>query len=246
MSDTADTDIKTLLDLGKAARRGMYVELLQRVNRKESLTPSDFKVMRELEAEFSDMLAPDAPTAPVKTFPNLLKALDYLHEQGYRAKKSSLYNHRKSGLLNPNSSGCYEAVELDRYAAANLTRIGQSVNDPAQDRLEKLQQDRLEATTKIAQEQLRLLENRNADFDSKIDSRVGQELVKREAFFKVYLVNYFTSEAPAFIETVHGDPQYIPEFIELSRRGINAALGNLVRYKGMTIMCSPSGEILTA
>lgn len=221
----------------------MYVELLHRIQRKETLSQSDFRVMRDLESEFSETI--HGPDPGAVTFTSLLKVLEYLQATGYKISKSPLYRHVQQGLLKRSSTG-YAKTEIDRYAAANLTRVNASgiENDPAKERLEKFQHDKLEASARIAQEQLRLLERRNADLDKEIDARIGQELVKREHFFKTYLLNYFISEAPALIDTTHGDPQYVPEFIELMRRGINAALGNLTRYKGLNVYCSPTGEVL--
>ena len=240
MTDT-DTD-KQLIEATKKASRRLLLDIMNRIGL-GTASMTDFRLMRELRGEILD----ESELPPVGvTFPNLLKALDYLTAQGYQIKKSSLYNHKKAGLLRPNASGEYDSNELDRYAAANLTRIKRAdgEDDPKQQRLEELQQEKFETNNLIAQEQLRLLQRRNTDIDKEISSRVAEELVKREGFFKVYLINYFTSEAPNFIETVHGDHQYLPEFIELARHGINTALGNLVQYRNMTVACGPSGEVI--
>jgi len=111
-----DNDPTQLLELAKQARKKILADVLVRIGNGSS-SPSDWRLLRDLQAEAELSANPQAE--PV--FPNLLKALEYLHSQGYRIKKSSLYNHRKAGLLKSTPAGEYAASELTNAVSRTFT-----------------------------------------------------------------------------------------------------------------------------
>jgi hypothetical protein len=214
-------DIKTLLAWGKKARYAIYIGYLDRLNKHESLSSSDLKIMRQVEEEFTDqieasadgdLLSPDQPPKP-KTVRNLLKAVEYLQKAGYAVKKSTLYNHAKAGFIKPNAEGGYDTDVLDRYALANLKRLDGTPTTAIDTHLSRLQHDKLEATTQIAIEQSRLLKNRNRDFEAEWEALKGTELAARAALFKNDLETFVRSKSLDIINIVHGDPAMAPDLI---------------------------------
>jgi hypothetical protein len=250
-----DPDLKNLLELGKKARFAMFIDLLNRVQANQSLSPSEYRMMLDLEAEFREMrqavessssLSQDIQQPP-SIFENLLKALDYLQTQGYRIKKSSLYNHKNAGLLKPNPAGSYDSVELDRYAAANLTRIkgsGSAPDDPAQQRLEKFQEEKIRLAVETGREVLKREQRKNLDIDHEIENRIGREFANILNLYKNIITNYFTSESQALIDLVKGDQQFAPEFIAASRQGITNSGITVARHKGMDVSVAPDGTLI--
>ena len=239
--------IEELLDYGKRAQVSQYAALLAKLQLKEPLTSAEWATMNRLEKELRGQL-PASGDPSRAAVPNLLRAVDYLQGQGYQVKKSTVYAHAKACLIKRNPQGGYDLPELDRYASANLKRIAgaDGAVNPEQAELDRLQRDKLEAATAIAQEQARHWQNKNLDLEKKIDSIVGTELAKREQFFRTYLMNWFTGEAPALIEAMGGDHQYVPDFLIAVRKALDLALGHLTKFRGMEIYCTPEGEIVEA
>ena len=198
--------------------------------------------MRELGLEFTVESDPDQ--TPSILIPSIRKAVEYLKKQGYKATKSSVHNHVKAGLVTCSSTGTFDSKDLDRYAMANLDLVNADENNPEQQHLQKLQREKLETTTSIAKEQLRLLERRNSDIDVEITQRISSEIVNFLNLQRNVVTNYFTTEAPALIELVHGDQKYAPEFIAATREGIGKSGVVVARLKGVDVRVAPDGTLL--
>jgi hypothetical protein len=242
MGEKPDVTIQELLDLGQKARYAIYVGYLDRLNKKETLSSSDFKTMRQLEEEFADQI--DMASLDNKGFPdqakpltvrNVLKATEYLQKAGYSIGKSSLYNHVKAGLLKPNANGGYDTEVLDKYAQANLKRLDGAPATPADTRLSQLQHDKLEATTQIAIEQARLLKNRNRDFEAEWEAIKGTELAARAALFRNDLETLVRSKCLDIISLVAGNPSRAPELISFLLASFDAIILRYVQTEEFEI-----------
>jgi len=232
--------IQELLDLGQKARYAIYVGYLDRLNKQETLSSSDFKTMRQLEEEFADQIDMAAPgNTPDQTKPltvrNALKATEYLQKAGYSIGKSTVYNHVKAGLVKPNANGSYDTEALDKYAQANLKRLDGTPTTPADVRLSQLQHDKLEATTQIAIEQARLLRNRNRDFEAEWESIKGTELAARAALFRNDLETLVRSKCLDIISLVNGNSSRAPELISFLLASFDAIILRYVQTEEFEI-----------
>ncbi len=235
-------DRKELVELGKKAKNAIYIDLLNRIAARQA-SIADYRLMRELDTEFND--SSDDASETIPTFPNLLRALEYLQSQGYLVKKSKLYKDAKAGLVKRTAKDGYTSIELDRYAiTADLPRVNVNPDNQTQNRLEELQREKLEATTNIAKEQLSLLQKRNLDIDAEITKRISSEIVNFLNLQRVVITTYFTAETPALIELVRGDQKYAPEFIAATREGISKSGATVARLKGMgDVRVGPDGTL---
>lgn len=159
------------------------------------------------------------------TLPNILAVVSYLKEVGWKAAKSTCYNHRKAGILRPESDGTFKTSTVDQYAALHLTRLdGRSDEDPERlaeethrirNRKENAQAEHWELKTKIAQG---LYVPKDA---------FERNLAQRAMIFKADAESFCRSQAGVIVELVGGETDKTPDLIEYM---LSAVAGWLNRY----------------
>lgn len=149
-------------------------------------------------------------------------ALEYLHSQGWTVSRASFYGHQKAGKIRPDARGEYTARALDRYAKTFLAKRSTA---PSVD-LEELERGKLEAEARKMSAQADHWELRTAvDAGRYVDrSLVGMALAARASLLRADLEDHARQSAPGIVEAAGGDPERIPEVIEIMIAGINTAL----------------------
>jgi hypothetical protein len=91
-------------------------------------------------------------------FNNLHAVLAYLAGDGWKIKKSNLYQHRKHGKIIPDTDGTFTRSAVDKYSKTFLKKIetGKRVTEASDDLQREIQsQQRKLNELKIAREELR-------------------------------------------------------------------------------------------
>ena len=132
--------------------------------------------------------------------------LSYLAGQGFKIKKSALYQHIKEGRLRPDADGTFEAKDVDRYAKLFLRRLDGV--QAAGRSMEAMQERRLRAETAKLESQARHWDIRARAAAGQVieKSRVDLELAGRAMILKAALENFIRTETPELIRISGGDP----------------------------------------
>jgi hypothetical protein len=160
--------------------------------------------------------------------PNLLKAHDYLHRQGWRVSKSTLYQHHKDGRIRILEDGTISTRDLDKYAS---TFLKQKDGRRTSEILDKLQEQRAQAETDIIRSKAIHWDVKTKIIKGEYVERTAleSELATRAIIFKSDIENFFRGQAEAIIQMVSGDPQKAPDLIDFC---LSQAEDWLDRYSG--------------
>ncbi|MFA5323092.1 MAG: hypothetical protein WC373_10520 [Smithella sp.] len=96
----------------------------------------------------------------VDAFDNLKLVMAYLQAEGWKIKKSNLYNHRKQGKISPERDGKYLRPAVDKYARTFLRQI--VTGKRIQENLDDQQRVKLEQEIRINELKIKNQERRNA------------------------------------------------------------------------------------
>jgi len=138
---------------------------------------------------------------------------DFLQSAGYSIGKSAVSNHIRDGKLKRDAKGKFPIKAVEKYAAQWLG--GHVPTAPAE--LVDLQEKRLEAEVKKLEEQGEhwRMKNLIANRLYVERARVERDLAARARVLKSDLGNFMRSTADEMVALVAGDPDKIPDLIEL-------------------------------
>ena len=214
---------------------------------RDNLTPAELNILekytRDIEAIHQKQSGKNPQgLQPIneREFSGLIEVTTYLQEQGWKVKKSTIYNHSKQTTLingqpikklSPNTSGKYPLSVVEKYAHANLQRynIPQDTSkdpdsNPEQKFLEMIHSENLQTSARLKKAQAEHWEKRNRDIDDEVKRMVGQELAIRARYFRLNLTNFFHAQAVPLITAAEGNPTKVPEFIEFCIEAIESFL----------------------
>lgn len=222
MTDAQDKReaIRNNLEVGKFAKPKMYNTLLNRINKGEILSKKDLETFDELDKELRETYLP-GDTASEKglmpdkdqVFKNALEVELYLLSQGWKIKKSSIYNHIKAHKLIPDAQGQFTRAAVDRYALTNLKKADGSTPQKQRTESDKIAEEAADARRRRELAQAAKLEHELDALKGKLVPRdmFEGELAARAAIFRSDLENFFRGQIPAMVNIVSGDPSKIPE-----------------------------------
>lgn len=146
-----------------------------------------------------------------KTLPHVMAVVDHLAAQGWKVKKSAVYNHRKEGKLHPQDDGSFRITDAERYAERYLKRKDGSESP----KLENLQKKRLIAEISKTEAQAEHWANKaKASSGSFVPKEYHErDLARRAAVFRSDLETFARSEAPDIVNLFGGDAGKIPELV---------------------------------
>jgi len=146
------------------------------------------------------------------SLPTTLAVADYLKEQGWKIRKTTVYQHKKEGKLRCGADGTYAIDEVDRYAMTYLKRTDGS----APENLEKLQQEKLNAEIEKTKAQAQHWRMKAEVFTGSYVPKdlFESELAKRAAVFRNDLENFARAEAPDIVNRTGGSADTISDLIE--------------------------------
>ncbi|MBN2570299.1 MAG: hypothetical protein JXB42_12795 [Deltaproteobacteria bacterium] len=188
---SGETDLATLIGAKEAAKRALL----------ESPTAANLAAFNLASKTLKERAAGEDRSA----FKTRADALEYLQAQGYKIKKSKLYQDVSRGLLKVESDGSVLKSSLDIYIVSPLSGLSQAVE--SDDELDKLTRERIKAQTIREKAQ-------SEHWKIKTDKEKGL-LVERSAFehalavralrLKSDLENHARADAPEIIDLVKGD-----------------------------------------
>lgn len=173
-----------------------------------------------------------------KVLQNALAVVDHLAAQGWKVKKSTVYNHRKEGKIRPQPDGSFRIADVVRYAETYLRRKdgGQS------GKLDKLQERKLiaEAGKTEAQEEYWRNRNRAASGSFIPKEEHERDLARRAAVFRSDLETFARSEAGEIVSLVVGDAGKIPELVGWMLGQFDGFLANYSEERTFTVPLLPA------
>lgn len=146
------------------------------------------------------------------SLPTTLAVADFLKEQGWKIRKTTVYQHKKEGKLRCGADGTYAIDEVNRYAMTYLKRIDGS----APDNLEKLQQEKLNAEIDKTKAQAQHWKMKAEVFTGAYVPKdlFESELAKRAAVFRNDLETFARAEAPEIVNRTGGSADTVSDLIE--------------------------------
>ena len=209
-SEAGTTDvIQQNLKAGELVDLKMYNTLVTRVSKGEVLSDADYRKYQALHKK----LKGDEKTGEHDAFKSLHAVVQYLEKNGYKIKKSSIYNHQAAGKIRPNKDGQYLLTDVEKYAQAHLrladgTPSGKQIFDT-------LQKEQTEVVLREKNARARHWELRAGALEGKLVPRetFENELAARAAIFRADGENFFRGQASEITNVVSGDHTKIPDLV---------------------------------
>jgi hypothetical protein len=179
-----------------------------------------------------------------KSLPNILAVVDHLDAQGWKVKKSAVYNHRKEGKIRPQPDGSFRIADVERYAETYLRRKDGSESG----KLDKLQQEKLVAEIEKTRAQADHWINRARASSGAFVPKEQHErdLARRAALFRSDLETFARSEAPEIVSLVFGDAGKIPELVTWLLSRFDGFLANYAEERAFIVPLLPQDKAAAA
>jgi len=207
INETTDM-IQQNLAVGELVDLKMYNTLVMKVSKGEVLSDADYRKYQTLHKK----LKGDNANEP-EAFKNLHAVVQYLEKQGYKIKKSSVYNHQAAGKIKPTKDGHYLLADVERYAQTHLKLAdgrpsGKQVFDAHQ-------KEEAAAALRERNARARHWELKAGAMEGKLVPRdmLESELAARAAIFRADGENFFRGQAAAITNIVSGDETKIPDLV---------------------------------
>ncbi len=184
---------------------------------KEQPTATTLKEWRHLKEDLESLVTSlsekyEIGDAGPLSFAAAIDVHRYLLDMGWKVSRSQFYEHIRERLLQKRK-GVYTQSAVDRYAKKHLRRAetGMKVND----RLEKIQDEKLELELRTARVKLEKEEHDLNVKKRKFVSREDHELaiVSRAVAFMAHLNHTVQQSAPDWIDIVGGDQKEAPALV---------------------------------
>jgi hypothetical protein len=169
-----------------------------------------------------------------KTFRNLLGVVVYLHAQGWKVSKSTVYEHGRGKKIKPREDGYFYLSDVEMYAGDYLNKKNAPQTTPKSD---VIQQRRNEAEARKMEAQAH-----HWEIKSKVESGAyvereafELELTKRAIVFKADAENFQRANLEKIIAIVAGDPTKGPTLLEFLLDGVAEWLDRYATDKEITV-----------
>lgn len=167
-------------------------------------------------------------------FKNRIEVADYLQQQGYKVKKSKVYNDVKAGILRVNTDGTVTMSQVDKYInhpKSGLMRLKQDDGGglmPSPE-IEDLQRQKLQAEITKIEESAKKLAFEREKAEGKHISRefLDMELASRAAVFEAGVKHVVTRKSVEWIRLVNGSMGMADELIEKINIDIDELLNEM-------------------
>jgi hypothetical protein len=201
--------IHKLLRLGKAVELNQFTQYLNKAAAGE-LSPQELKAFKALRSELENAFE----ERKEKIFPHLIAVLQYLNEQGWKIKKSAIYQHNQLGKIKPNASGVYSLSDVEKYATLHLKKSSETLASEEDPEIDQLLKRNAELDVLIKEEKHDHWKKRNLRIEEEVRIQVAKECVNRFRVLMSDLQNFARGEAPTITHVVEGKPEKIPDLID--------------------------------
>jgi len=221
--------LKVLMELASDSDRetlGMCLAAVDDLTERCKARPDVDLLKKKAEAE--TLLAREAARIRAEVDPssrvlaNVLEVLAYLQETGWKASKSTLYQHKNENLFRPDRSGLFLASEIDRYASIHLERLDGSGQDNVDLARAKAEEELLRLQLQTQRMDLELQQRRGELMER---ATVNRALAFRAAVFRRDLQAFTKATAQDVIRACGGDATKAPDVSAILQKAVNAALG---------------------
>ena len=151
--------------------------------------------------------------ATEEVFQNVLEVEEYLYHNGWKIKKSSIYNHVKKRLIIPDAQGRFLKTEVDRYALTNLRKADGTY--PGNKKADRIAIDTAEHRRRRERAQADLIEMKVSSLKGSLVPRelFEGELAARAAIFRSDFESFFRAPADEIVHIVEGNAAKIPDLV---------------------------------
>lgn len=145
---------------------------------------------------------------------NVLKVVEYLTAQGWRIKKSSLYQHVKEKQLRRQADGYFSIADVEKYARRCLKRLDGTSKKQS---IEKMQDRKYQAEVETAEYEARIKRIKADAIEGKYILRkiFEDEISAQTLAFRNTIQSFIHVHAEEIVSFVGGDVSKIPDLIEL-------------------------------
>jgi len=146
-------------------------------------------------------------------FKSLHAVVQYREQQGYKIKKSSIYNHQAAGKIRSTTDGHYLLADVEKYAQAHL-KLSDGTPSGKQ-LLDAFQKEQADASLRERNARARLHELKAGALEGKLVPRamLESELAARAAIFRADGESFFRGQAAAMTNIVSGDETKVPDLV---------------------------------
>lgn len=178
------------------------------------------------------------------TFPNALRVLEWLQNEGYKVKKSSIYRHIQEGRLRRQRDATFILRDVRRYARHYL-RQGALGNPQSSNRLDNLQEKRIVAETRRLEAQANMSEIKAKVIDGMYVDRFSFEraLALRASTFKNDIQSWIRADAGNIVNVCGGSPEKTPDLVEFMLNSLEKFLGRYAENPALPVP-TPTEAIL--
>jgi len=193
-------------------------------------------IKAELEAFIARALAKTNPAEP--PLKNLTAAVQHLQDQGWKIKKSKVYNDAKAGLLRVQPDRTVARADLDSYILrAGLEKTSQA---DVGGKIEQGQAERLELENEKLRKQVEKLEWELARDKGKYVAKeeVHVELAIRAGALEAGVKHWMRTGAVDLVYAVGGEPAKARVLINLFEARLDELLDEYARAEAIGVMVS--------
>ncbi len=190
-------------------------------------TVANRKALKQAERALDEFRRARAEDTGETVYRNILEMVDALDADGWKASKSTAYEHRDAGKLTLREDGTITETMALEYARTHLDRKDGTPGHQSSN----LQEEKArEETLRIRADRLqRELKYKAALGEIIPRNQVEIELAERASNLRVYLDAVARSSVGRIIKTVGGDPQRSPELISYLLGMFRKAMDNYSR-----------------
>lgn len=223
-----EQDADKILGLIGTAKKAALKDILQKVRDGKAPSASDRQFLERYEAELKDQQDEDLPPAEYQgkaEFANPLEVTEYLQSQGWKVKKSTVYDHIKKGKLRPEENGLFQKKTIDKYASTFLTLAKTRTNLQEDD----LQSKKLRIETQWKEEQWRRERLKRLQEEGRLIPRDEVDLghAGLAAAVQDGIKYMIQTKVSSWIDLVAGDHKRTPELVQLISEDFDQVLNRL-------------------
>jgi len=148
-----------------------------------------------------------------EVFQNVLEVEEYLNNNGWKIKKSSIYNHVKKRLIIPDAQGRFLRTEVDRYALANLKKADGT--HPGNKKADRIAMETAEHRRRREKAQADIMEMKVSNLKGALVPRelFEGELAARASIFRSDFESFFRAQVGDIVHIVEGNAAKIPDLV---------------------------------
>ena len=185
--------------------------------RKKDWDAAEEGLQKEIDRLWEEYFGSSSRVPDDRFLPNLLEAMRWLQNLGYKIKKSKIYEDKKKGKIYVWPDGRVYKADAELYARKHLIlEKSPDLEDAETKDLEELQRKKLHAEVERLRRQIEKYTFEMAKEQNKymLKADFHKEMARRLLVLEQNLTHFFRSQAPDLVFLVGGQPKKIPDFLD--------------------------------